>query len=516
MSLRSIQARLTAWYLLILAVGLAALGMGSWLAMHQIMLHTVDEELLDRVSRIRFFLETQSAALSAEEIRAALRERSALGPSQDLFQIQSETGEWLHRSTVLEKNDVPILSPKQVGRERSVEDREVRGVRLRLLSERVYHRGTAYTVQVSEPVNEFDTALSRFRTALLFSIPLLLAVAALGGYWMSRRALLPVDQVIAAVDSIGIQNLSARLDVPRSGDQIQRLSETFNRMLARLDESVQRISQFTADASHELRAPLSLIRTTAELAVQEGRSNPEYRQDMEQILTESERTTRLIESLLLLARADAGSHDLAAELTALGHAVQSAVAQARGLAADKGVRLEIELPARETVICGDDDALRRLFFTLIDNGIKYTPEGGSVTVSLLSHGTEAWVQVADTGAGIAPDDLAHVFDRFWRADKVRSRGAGGTGLGLSIARWIAERHHGTIEVESGVGAGSTFTVRLPLAANVLSMAAPSIDVSAGNVPSGEAAMTGGAPADGPSTQNRPAPAAQDKGKRRAV
>jgi signal transduction histidine kinase len=234
-------------------------------------------------------------------------------------------------------------------------------------------------------------------------------------------------------------------------------------MLARLSGSVARISQFTADASHELRSPLSLIRTTAELATRQKHSDEDYRADMLQILSEAERMSHLIDSLLLLARADAGETELERELIECATVLQEAVAEATPLAHERNVTLTLHVRSNAP-IRADSLAFRRLLFILIDNAIKYTPPGGSVDVELDETNGSAICTVRDTGIGISESDRPHIFDRFWRADKVRSRGAGGAGLGLSIAKWIAERHDATITVESKPGEGTECIVRIPATA----------------------------------------------------
>ncbi len=462
MRFRSIRVRLTAWYLVMLALGLGLFGIGSWFAMRASAFDTIDEELEDRIRGVEKFMKLQIAALSPVEIRDEFREHSVLGPGGDLFQVCNEKGEWLYRSAVLESSQVPIRLPNQVGDRPFYENLTVQGTPIRFATARVIVNSHPYTIQVAAPLHEFTQALERFRLILWLAAPVLLIVAGLGGYWISRRALRPVDQITNAAESISIRSLSDRLEVPKTSDELQRLSETLNRMLNRLDTSVQRISQFTADASHELRAPVSLIRTTAELAVQGGRANIEYHEDMIQILAEAERTTRLIDSLLLLARADAGQGGLQLEPTNISTSVREAIEQGRVLAAEKAIDLAGDLSPAPIVVRGDGEALRRLFFILIDNAIKYSPERGRVQIHVEERNGHAAIKIADTGIGIAESDQSYIFDRFWRADKVRSRGMGGAGLGLSIARWIVDQHGGSIEVQSQSGKGSTFTVRIPL------------------------------------------------------
>ena len=403
----------------------------------------------------------QIASLSVPEIRDEFREHSVLGPGGDLFQVCDSQGEWLYRSVPLENENVPIELPDRLTQPR-LENKQLQQHLLRFYSQRIVVDGQPYTVQVASLMDEGLEALERFKLMLLFAAPILLVAASAGGYWLSTRALAPVDKISRAAQRISIENLADRLDVPHTGDQLQRLSETLNATFARLEASVLRMKQFTADASHELRAPISLIRTTAEVAIQKDRTSPEYREALTEILDESERTSQVVDSLMLLARADSGKEMLACAPADACAVVRGAIEQGEKLARAQGIEFKASVPFDPVSIQGDSDALRRAVLILIDNAVKYTPTGGAVKVDLAQVGGFAIVSVTDTGIGIAKEDIAHVFDRFWRADKVRSRGQGGAGLGLSIATWIAEAHQGSLAVESAPDRGSVFTLRVPL------------------------------------------------------
>jgi heavy metal sensor kinase len=289
-----------------------------------------------------------------------------------------------------------------------------------------------------------------------------LIAASAGGYWISRRALAPVDEISRAAQRISIENLTDRLQVPRTGDQLQRLSETLNAMLSRLEASVRRMTQFTADASHELRAPVSLIRTTAEVAVlKRDRPAHEYLEALDEVLEESERTSQVVDSLMLLARADFGKESLERVPADACSIVRGAAEQGERLVRNRGVDFTLDLPPNPIPIQADPEALRRALLILMDNAAKYTTRGGSVKVGLARRDGWAVASVADTGIGIGPQDLAYIFDRFWRADKARSREQGGAGLGLSIAKWIVDMHGGIISVQSEPGMGSVFEIRVP-------------------------------------------------------
>jgi signal transduction histidine kinase len=270
-----------------------------------------------------------------------------------------------------------------------------------------------------------------------------------------------VNQIVEDARAIDSNRLSQRVSVPPARDELRRLSETLNSMLDRIELAVKRIRQFTADASHELRAPLTLIQTAAEYSVRRERTNAELVEAMGKILRESKHTSKLIDDLLLLARADSDEEAFKSGPIPVNSVLHEAVDRARQLAAHKNIQISTRFDETSFDVKSETTSLQRLFFILIDNAIKYTPENGAVDVSLHSDADYVVIGVADTGIGISAEELPHVFDRFWRADKVRSRDVGGTGLGLSIAKWIVEKSNGTLGVESVVGHGSKFEVRLP-------------------------------------------------------
>ena len=407
-------------------------------------------------------MENQISAPSLAEIRDEFREHSVLGPGGDLFQVCDQSGQWLYRSVPLENANVTIALPASLPASR-FQDMRIENHRLRFYSQRIAVDGKEYTVQVASLMTEAYEALERFRLILLLAAPVLLLLASAGGYWLSTRALAPVDAISRMAQRISIESLEPRLSVPQTGDQLQRLSETLNAMLSRLAFSVRRMKQFTADASHELRAPVSLIRTTAEVAVQRrDRSAGEYLQALEEILEEAAETSQVVESLMLLARADSGTQVLEAAPADICAIVRSASDQGEKLVRNRGSKCSAQIPEDPIWIQADAEALRRALLILIDNAAKYTPAGGSVAIRLEARNGLAVASVSDTGIGIAKEDLAHIFDRFWRADKARSREQGGAGLGLSIAKWIVETHRGSIDVKSELGRGSAFYLSVPL------------------------------------------------------
>lgn len=304
--------------------------------------------------------------------------------------------------------------------------------------------------------------LNRFLAGLLASAPILLVVSSAGGYWVGRKALRPVDRITSTVQSIGIKNLSERLPMAETGDELQRLAETCNAMLARLESSVDRIKQFTADASHELRAPLSFTRTVAEVALRNPQIDPESRRAFEEIVDEGAKAAVLLGDMLTLARADSDYSDMVLEPVNLVAVIETVCEKARPLANERRLDLSVSLDTERPVdVMGDFPTLRRLLCILLDNAMKYTPAPGHIDVILSTSPGQATVLVRDSGMGIAQTDLPYIFDRFYRADPSRSQ-VEGSGLGLSIAKWIAEMHHANLSVGSEEKKGTTFWIVFPL------------------------------------------------------
>ena len=341
-------------------------------------------------------------------------------------------------------------------------------------------RPPQYLVQVGASVEGVDVALQRATTILLILTPSIFLIALGGGWWIVGRALKPVDDMTRAALSIESKRLDLRVTAPRSDDEIGRLANALNEMIARLDRSFRQIERFSADASHELKTPLTTIRGEAEVALMSEALTPDLRRTFESMIEETERMTSIVNNLLLLAKADADSVKLAHEPLQLEEIALACYESLERLARRKGLNLDLER-MDETPIQGDRLWLGQLITNLLINAINYTPEGHDIFLSVTRDeeggkldgfisptpdldlpAPVAVLTVRDAGTGIAAEHLPFLFDRFYRVDSGRSRDQGGSGLGLNIARWVAETHTGQIGVASVVGQGTTFVVRIPI------------------------------------------------------
>jgi heavy metal sensor kinase len=337
-----------------------------------------------------------------------------------------------------------------------------------LLAQAMFGIGVGYLLRdalSAAGAHEKATALEQFKHRVLLFAPALSLAGALVCYALSGRSIAPVERVTSAAREITGHTLHQRLRSPNSGDELQRLCDTVNEMLARLETSFHRITNFSADAADELRTPVSSIREEAETALRRSRGEPEYREALRRILLEAERTTALLEELLVLARADSGRQTLHVEPINLRDALLEIARGWRQVANVRGMQFSERLMNAELRVIGDAGALRRVIDILLDNAFKYTPATkGAICLSAEGVAGSAVISVQDNGMGISEPQQRRIFERFYRVDKERSREMGGAGLGLAIAQWIVEQHQGKITVESTPGAGSIFRVELPLAA----------------------------------------------------
>ena len=462
MNLASIRFRLAAWYFFSVSLILGLFAAGAWFAMRASVFDAVDHDLRQRIRDVRKFAE-QQMAVGPNELTNELQEHSLLGSSGGLMQVTDGAGRVLYRSERLGRTQFAFKMPTLRSAKLEFTTQRAGGSDVRVASETVNVHGQLFSIQVAEPMHEFEESLERFVGIMWVFAPIFLLLATFGGFWMSSRALAPVDRITSDARAISIANLSARLRTPPANDELQRLTQTLNQMLDRIETAVKRIVQFTADASHELRAPLTLIHTAAEFSLRRERTREDLVDAMRKIVRESARTSRLVDDLLLLARSDSGTDELRLTLTDLAAIGREATDQAAILAEPKHIQVSTEIPVEPVLIHGDEQSLARLCLILLDNAVKYTNEGGRVTFAIRCADSQAEVVVADTGIGISAPDLPRIFDRFWRADKVRSRASGGAGLGLSIARLIVEHHGGEIQIASEPGQGSQVLVRLPQA-----------------------------------------------------
>ncbi len=455
----STRTRLTLWYAAVLLLGLALFGSGLWFAVKQRLLAGVDDRLAQRVRGVQTVLEIEGAAADRERMAIELSEFAREVPDGTLMQVRDGAGYYILPSTGRPASPAFQL-PSDAERQARYRMVEEGGRQFRVLTTRVSDRGQQYDLLVAGPLDDVLAVTGDLRNLLLTAIPGVLLLACFGGYWLSRRALAPVDGITRDARSISVQNLSKRLTVPQTGDELQRLSETWNDMLERLEAAVKRITQFTADASHELRTPITLIRTTADLALRRERDSTEYRKALCEITLEAERMGRLTEDLLALARIDSTAIEMPLAATDVNLMVTEVIERSEGLAEARGVQLVADLAAGVGVASANQAALRRLLLILIDNALKHTPAGGTVSVATRKDAGGISLAVKDSGEGIAAEAMPHIFDRFYRVDSARGSN-GGTGLGLSIAQAIAQAHGAKVEVESQPGAGACFRLVLP-------------------------------------------------------
>ncbi len=483
MRLQSLRLKLTLWHVFILGILLIAFSSFLYLTLSKSLYRSADNKLRSLAE----FIASESASPTSKfgfgNIDQTLEASMNLRPVGKFIQVLDESGGIGKKSDNLRNIQLPIslnaLKNASMGLVTFETNRSFSNTPLRIVTLPVAEKDhTMRIVQVASSLEDVEDALNTLLLILVITVPSALIMASLGGQFLAHKALKPVDQITQTARMITSQNLNQRIPPPKVKDEISRLVETFNEMITRLDQSFRQIKQFSSDASHELKTPLTILKGEVEVALRKERTSPEYQQVLTSNLEEINRMGQIVDDLLLLSRTDSGEIQLNREQISLSQVLKETIPQASLLARHKNLRILAALPEDDVSILGDRLRIRELLLNLIENAIKYTEEGGSVKIHLQrghspsaapgqTEGRQgengfAEIRVTDTGIGIAKEDQERIFDRFFRVDKARSREQGGSGLGLSICKWIVEAHQGKISVESELEKGSSFIVKLPL------------------------------------------------------
>jgi heavy metal sensor kinase len=321
---------------------------------------------------------------------------------------------------------------------------------------RVYH------IRTGQSIIYIDRILQKIQLLLLLLVPIILLFAGLGGWYLTGRALKPIADITRTARDISLYHLDRRLPRPHSDDELSELVHTLNDMINRIEKGVRNIQQFTADASHELRTPITAMRGEIEVALRRTRSREDYKETLKSSLQELQWMEKMVNDLLLLSRADAGELNLNIEPCNLAELIQECYHTQTYTAQKKNIRFQINIADKSFTAPIDSYRIRQVLCNLLDNALKYTADGGMVTINAEKNNSAVEISITDNGCGIAENDLPLVFNRFYRADKSRGREEYSSGLGLSICKWIVEAHRGKIELQSSINKGTTVTVKLPV------------------------------------------------------
>jgi signal transduction histidine kinase len=483
----SIRSQLALWYTVALLATVLALGLTASIADRRAKYVALDARLTteaDRAAALMAQAQSAGGKVLVEASQASAQLRPDLASGLDLVPDyvvavdsgarivygSAETRRFSRDASDSLRYRAFVVAPE---REHETFDLVLDAIPLRFIARSVARpealRPVIVTVAVGAPTRDLDVSPARILASMLLVLPLILLLAIAVGWVLSARALRPLGRMIDELEAITDgRSLHRRLPAPpEAGDEMDRLAHTLNAMMARLETSFSALRRFIADASHELKTPLTVMRVGVEHSLTDPRTAPETIAALDETLQEVRRMTELVDTLLTLARVDEGRMELHTEPVELGALVAEVYETAQMLGEEAHVEVSLETLPGPVMVQVDRARMRQLLLNLISNAVKYTTPGGHAWLVLTAGPEAATISVRDTGLGIAPGDVDHVFDRFWRADAARSRTGErpGFGLGLSICKWIAEAHGGSIAVTSRPGRGSTFTVTLPRAAN---------------------------------------------------
>jgi len=461
---KSLRFRLTAWYAGLLAGALLVFGVSIYLGLERYLTSELQRTLIERSRSMGSQLFAGYPTKGAEWLSREITEAYAPEVNGYFLRISRADGSIVYVSGAPKDNSfdpsrIPLpVERRQKEYSRQVESRDgyrlvVGGVVL------AGPDGTQYWIESGLSDRRIEDVLHGLSETLAVYMPLIVLLAVVGGYWLMRKSLSPVADITRHAEGITSTNLSERLPVIKTGDELERLSISLNHMIAGLENAFQHIARFSADASHELRTPLTILQLELEGIVQHPRLAPEIVDQIGSALEETHRLSRIVENLLIISRLDAGEACIEKVPLDLGELASSTADQMRLLAEEKSVSLRCDV-SQDVWIEGDKARLKQIIVNLTDNAIKYTPAGGQVTIAVRATEAGALLEVADSGVGISAEALPHVFERFYRTDKARSRDSGGAGLGLAIVKSICSAHNAEIRVVSVEGQGSRFIVQI--------------------------------------------------------
>lgn len=465
MNTRSLRFRITAWYAGLLAGALLIFGVSVYLGLERYLYGNLQRTLSSECRTIGTQLLSQHPFKHTTWLETEINEAYAPEVNSHFIRVIQEGVGVVYLSGPPKDGS---FDPLRVPRPSPAKDRS-RKIRLeggQLLIEGLEFTtpdGSRFTVESGVPYQQIEVVLHGLLLTFAVYMPFIISLAVGSGYWLMRRSLQPVDEITRRAEGITSTNLSERLPVIRTGDELERLSVSLNRMIERLEAAFQHINRFSADASHELRTPLTILQLELEGIAQSHHLNPPLSDQIGSALEETHRMSHIVESLLAISRLDAREARMDVTRLDLGQLAVSTADQMRLLAEEKSIRLRSTV-ANEIYVEGDRSHLQQVVANLVANAIKYTHEGGEVEVRVRRKASTAVLEVSDNGAGIPDYALSHVFERFYRADKARSRDSGGAGLGLAIVKAICTAHGAEMSVSSQEGKGSVFSIELPLIA----------------------------------------------------
>lgn len=463
----SIRFKLTVWYSAAMGFVLLFFSAVLYMTMYRTLHAEVDAKIKTMAEVTASSGNIAAGHFDLTQLDSMMEEKLGFRTPGKFIQILDNTGSVGQTSLNLQAHPMPIsisALKKASNRQISFETLNVRGSKYptRMVTYPVVTNNEVVSiVQIGTSLQAVQDTLHELFLTLLLGIPASLTLASIGGWFMAKKSLRPVTDITTAARMITARNLDQKIEVTNPIDEVGRLAETFNDMIARLNSSFRQTNQFSSDVSHELRTPLTIMRGEMEVVLRSPRKVEEYQSVIASSLEEVERMSSMVEELLLLSKAEDGEMKLNISHISIYRLLETIFDNAIALAKGKGVQVAMH-SRKDIYIEGDELRLRQLFLNLVDNAIKYTPPTGTVDILLTEIGEYAHVSIKDTGVGISKEDQEKIFERFYRVDKSRSREVGGTGLGLSICKRIVEAHNGHLTVESETGKGSTFSVDLPV------------------------------------------------------